>query len=191
MLVAVSKTAGVGVTNIQAMQASPGAPSPQELDINEEGGGKAGIWQGGMVSRATLEAGESELRKFRELLVTSIEFSSSLGQQLLRTRGIIYTNRLSETLVELDRMEAPTELQPVAKPISARWSKQLLTWPSIQARGNSSNKITLRPTPMTATMEETPISDLEAWLYLTPQSSMALASAGLRLVQGRTQSCSS
>ncbi|KAH9212453.1 hypothetical protein DL95DRAFT_304226, partial [Leptodontidium sp. 2 PMI_412] len=48
MLVAVSKTAGVGVTNIQAMQASPGAPSPQELDINEEGGGKAGIWQGGM-----------------------------------------------------------------------------------------------------------------------------------------------
>ncbi|KAG4438082.1 hypothetical protein IFR05_006448 [Cadophora sp. M221] len=41
MLVAVSKTAG-------AMQASPGAPSPQELDINQEGGGKAGIWQGGM-----------------------------------------------------------------------------------------------------------------------------------------------
>lgn len=50
MLVGVSKTAGVGVTNIQAMEASPGAPSPQELDINEEGGGKAGIWQGGMVS---------------------------------------------------------------------------------------------------------------------------------------------
>ncbi|CZS88993.1 uncharacterized protein RCO7_04645 [Rhynchosporium graminicola] len=48
MLVAVSKTAGVGVTNIQAMQASPGAPKPQELDIFEEGGGKAGIWQGGM-----------------------------------------------------------------------------------------------------------------------------------------------
>ena len=50
MLVAVSKTAGVGVTNIQAMEASPGAPSPQELDITLQGGGKAGIWQGGMVS---------------------------------------------------------------------------------------------------------------------------------------------
>ncbi|KAI9048154.1 hypothetical protein LZ554_007949 [Drepanopeziza brunnea f. sp. 'monogermtubi'] len=48
MLVAVSKTAGVGVTNIQAMEASPGAPSPQALDITVQGGGKAGIWQGGM-----------------------------------------------------------------------------------------------------------------------------------------------
>jgi len=48
MLVAVSKIPGVGVTNIQAMEASPGAPSPQTLDITIQGGGKAGIWQSGM-----------------------------------------------------------------------------------------------------------------------------------------------
>ncbi|KAF8855141.1 hypothetical protein BDZ45DRAFT_676433 [Acephala macrosclerotiorum] len=48
MLVSVSKTGGVGVTNIQAMEASPGAPSPQTLDITVQGGGKAGIWQSGM-----------------------------------------------------------------------------------------------------------------------------------------------
>jgi hypothetical protein len=48
MLVGVSKTAGVGVTNIQAMEAGPYAPQPQTLDITVQGGGKAGIWQGGM-----------------------------------------------------------------------------------------------------------------------------------------------
>jgi len=48
MLVAVSKTAGVGVTNVIAMEAQPGAPSPQALDITVQGGGKAGIWQSGM-----------------------------------------------------------------------------------------------------------------------------------------------
>lgn len=48
MLVAVSKISGVGVTNIQAMEASPGAPQPQALDINVQGGGKAGIWHSGM-----------------------------------------------------------------------------------------------------------------------------------------------
>ncbi|KAH8882217.1 WSC-domain-containing protein [Thozetella sp. PMI_491] len=48
MLVAVSKTAGVGVTNIQAMEASPGAPSPQPTVITSQQGGKAGIWQSGM-----------------------------------------------------------------------------------------------------------------------------------------------
>jgi len=48
MLVAVSKTGGVGVTNIQATQASPGAPQPQQLDVTQQGGGKAGIWQSGM-----------------------------------------------------------------------------------------------------------------------------------------------
>ncbi len=47
MLVAVSKSAGVGVTSIVAMEASPGAPSPQQLDITVQGGGKAGIWQSG------------------------------------------------------------------------------------------------------------------------------------------------
>jgi hypothetical protein len=26
-----------------------GAPTPQELDITQQGGGKAGIWQSGMV----------------------------------------------------------------------------------------------------------------------------------------------
>jgi iron transport multicopper oxidase len=48
MLVSVSKTANVGVTNVIAMEAQPGAPSPQALDITVEGGGKAGIWQSGM-----------------------------------------------------------------------------------------------------------------------------------------------
>lgn len=43
----VSKTTGVGITNMQAMQAAPGAPSPQSMDITVEGGGKAGIWMSG------------------------------------------------------------------------------------------------------------------------------------------------
>lgn len=47
MLVSVSKTAGVGVTGVQAMVAAPGAPSPQPLDIYVEQGGKGGIWQSG------------------------------------------------------------------------------------------------------------------------------------------------
>ncbi|KAK4207364.1 hypothetical protein QBC37DRAFT_327498, partial [Rhypophila decipiens] len=47
MLVSVSKTAGVGVTGVQAMVAAPGAPSPQPLDIHVEQGGKGGIWQSG------------------------------------------------------------------------------------------------------------------------------------------------
>ncbi|KAH8763860.1 hypothetical protein BGZ57DRAFT_991050, partial [Hyaloscypha finlandica] len=46
MLVAVSKTPGVGITNIQAMQASPGQAI--DLDVTTEFGGKAGIWQSGM-----------------------------------------------------------------------------------------------------------------------------------------------
>ncbi|KAK3385615.1 Cupredoxin [Podospora didyma] len=48
MLVAVSKTSGVGVTAMRAMMAAPGAPSPQALNIQDQGGGKAGIWQSGM-----------------------------------------------------------------------------------------------------------------------------------------------
>ena len=48
MLVAVSKTAGVGVTNIQATMASPGQAI--ELDVTQQLGGKAGIWQSGMVN---------------------------------------------------------------------------------------------------------------------------------------------
>lgn len=67
MLVSVSKTSGVGVTNIYAMEASPGeweiaiyvllgghadsylgAPSPQALVYTDQNGGKAGIWQTGM-----------------------------------------------------------------------------------------------------------------------------------------------
>jgi hypothetical protein len=47
MLVAVSKTSGVGVTAMQAMVASPGAPSPQPLNYLTEGGGKSGIWMSG------------------------------------------------------------------------------------------------------------------------------------------------
>lgn len=48
MLVSVSKTPGVGVVSIYTMEASPGAPSPQPLDLTVEKGGKAGIWQSGM-----------------------------------------------------------------------------------------------------------------------------------------------
>jgi iron transport multicopper oxidase len=47
MLIAVSKTPGVGVVSLYAMEASPGAP-PVETDIMVQEGGKAGIWQGGM-----------------------------------------------------------------------------------------------------------------------------------------------
>ncbi|KAH8750355.1 hypothetical protein F5882DRAFT_310292, partial [Hyaloscypha sp. PMI_1271] len=47
MLVAMSKTKGVGVTSIMAMEANPGAPQPQQLDYTKQGGGKAGIWQSG------------------------------------------------------------------------------------------------------------------------------------------------
>ncbi|KAF8850086.1 hypothetical protein BDZ45DRAFT_680040 [Acephala macrosclerotiorum] len=46
MLVGVSKTTG-GVTNMQAMMASPGAPSPQPLNVLTQTGGKAGIWHSG------------------------------------------------------------------------------------------------------------------------------------------------
>ncbi|KAB5549639.1 hypothetical protein GE09DRAFT_180398 [Coniochaeta sp. 2T2.1] len=48
MLVSVSKTPGIGVVSLYAMAASPGAPSPQALDLTVEKGGKAGIWQSGM-----------------------------------------------------------------------------------------------------------------------------------------------
>ncbi|KAH8684343.1 hypothetical protein BGZ60DRAFT_547896 [Tricladium varicosporioides] len=47
MAVAVSTTAGVGITSIYAMEVSPGAP-PVVTDITVQQGGKAGIWQGGM-----------------------------------------------------------------------------------------------------------------------------------------------
>jgi iron transport multicopper oxidase len=47
-IVSVSKTPGVGVVSMYAMEASPGAPSPQLLDLNGDLGGKAGIWQSGM-----------------------------------------------------------------------------------------------------------------------------------------------
>ncbi|KAK3330104.1 WSC domain-containing protein [Apodospora peruviana] len=45
---AVSKTPGDGVVGLFAMESSPGAPIPQQLDITKESGGKAGIWQSGM-----------------------------------------------------------------------------------------------------------------------------------------------
>jgi hypothetical protein len=44
----ISKTTGVGITNMQAMAAAPGAPSPQSLNIYDQTGGKAGIWMSGM-----------------------------------------------------------------------------------------------------------------------------------------------
>ncbi|CAG8961012.1 hypothetical protein HYFRA_00002552 [Hymenoscyphus fraxineus] len=46
MLVAVSKSPGVGVTSLYAMESSPGAP-PVVSDITVQQGGKAGIWQAG------------------------------------------------------------------------------------------------------------------------------------------------
>ena len=48
MLLTVSKTPGVGVVSLYAMESSPGAPKPQPLNILTEKGGKAGIWQSGM-----------------------------------------------------------------------------------------------------------------------------------------------
>jgi hypothetical protein len=57
MFVAVSKVPGVGVTNIQAMEANPGAPQPQTLDYLNQGGGKAGIWMGGMGMATDAAAG--------------------------------------------------------------------------------------------------------------------------------------
>lgn len=47
MIAAVSTTPGVGVTSLFAMEAAPYAPAVVE-DINDEEGGKAGIWMGGM-----------------------------------------------------------------------------------------------------------------------------------------------
>ncbi|KAH8899451.1 WSC-domain-containing protein [Thozetella sp. PMI_491] len=48
MVATISKTPGVGVVSLFATEASPGAPSPQALDITKQNGGKAGIWQSGM-----------------------------------------------------------------------------------------------------------------------------------------------
>lgn len=47
MIAAVSTVSGVGVTNLFAMEASPGAP-PLTTDIMKQVGGKAGIWMSGM-----------------------------------------------------------------------------------------------------------------------------------------------
>lgn len=46
MITAVSTTPGVGVTSLYVMEASPYAPAVVQ-DINDEKGGKAGIWMGG------------------------------------------------------------------------------------------------------------------------------------------------
>lgn len=46
LLVSVTKT--TGSVSMYAMEASPGAPSPQPLDITVQEGGKAGIWHSGM-----------------------------------------------------------------------------------------------------------------------------------------------
>ncbi|KAI8167534.1 hypothetical protein KHU50_006488 [Colletotrichum sp. SAR 10_65] len=47
-LVSVSKTPGVGPVSMWATEAAPGAPKPQPIDLANETGGKAGIWQSGM-----------------------------------------------------------------------------------------------------------------------------------------------
>ncbi|KUJ06410.1 uncharacterized protein LY89DRAFT_412163 [Mollisia scopiformis] len=46
MALGISKTTG-DITAMMAMMASPGAPSPQPLNILTQNGGKAGIWQSG------------------------------------------------------------------------------------------------------------------------------------------------
>jgi hypothetical protein len=46
MFLGISKTTG-SITANMAMMASPGAPSPQPLNILTQNGGKAGIWQSG------------------------------------------------------------------------------------------------------------------------------------------------
>lgn len=47
-ILSVSKTPGVGPVSMWATEAAPGAPSPQPLELANERGGKAGIWQSGM-----------------------------------------------------------------------------------------------------------------------------------------------
>ncbi|RKU48393.1 hypothetical protein DL546_009359 [Coniochaeta pulveracea] len=48
VIASVSKTPGVGLLSMYAMEVFPGAPTPQGLDItSENGAGKAGIWQSG------------------------------------------------------------------------------------------------------------------------------------------------
>jgi len=54
MVVAVSKTKAT-VTNIVAMEASPGAPSPEPTVYTEGTGGQAGIWQSGMAFAVDLD----------------------------------------------------------------------------------------------------------------------------------------
>lgn len=41
----VSKTPGVGVVSVFAMEASPGAPTPRPLSLTVQNGGRAGIWR--------------------------------------------------------------------------------------------------------------------------------------------------
>jgi hypothetical protein len=47
LIVGVSTTPGVGVTQIYAMEGGPGA-KPESDDLTTGNGGRAGIWQGGM-----------------------------------------------------------------------------------------------------------------------------------------------
>lgn len=54
MVVAVSKTKAT-VTNIVAMEAEPGAPSPEPTVYTEGNGGQAGIWQSGMAFAVDLD----------------------------------------------------------------------------------------------------------------------------------------
>ena len=47
MIVGVSKTPGVGVTSVYAMEGGPGA-TPETDDLINGNGGGAGVWMGGM-----------------------------------------------------------------------------------------------------------------------------------------------
>lgn len=96
MLVSISKTPGVGVTNIQATMASPGAPSPQTLDINVQGGGKAGIWQSGMGLAADTTAN-------RVFFVTGNARGpgANKGQNGLPASGKTYLSTLEQCVVNM------------------------------------------------------------------------------------------
>jgi iron transport multicopper oxidase len=48
VIVGVSTTPGVGVAGMYTMESANGASYPAVLDLNNQSGGKAGIWAGGM-----------------------------------------------------------------------------------------------------------------------------------------------
>jgi hypothetical protein len=105
-LVGMSKTTG-GKTAMMAMMASPGAPSPQPLNIMSQTGGKAGIWQSG----TGLAADTTNNRVF---FVT--------GYVYLVTKWRLGSNCIETALALATMVEV---LLQAAKQRSARLSKRL------------------------------------------------------------------